>query len=256
VNVYTNSTLTAYDQIELIVTSGQEVQISEQDWSGVGGNASYTLGDDIYAVEVVSNEPDGSFRLNGIEVGDDQVTPPADLAFENISMEIVDTDGDSASQSFSIYLDGEDPYGGELVLEAVMGTSGHNTLTGTIGNDIIQGGAGNDILTGGDGDDEFIWTVADADGGTDIVTDFAFDLDDGSAENDVLNLSDLLSDGVSNEIVAAVSGGNLQLTVQNQADSSVLQVIELTDVAVANQGEADLLLADLLANNNIDDGIV
>jgi hypothetical protein len=256
VNVYTNSTLTAYDQIELIVTSGQEVQISEQDWSGVGGNASYTLGDDIYAVEVVSNEPDGSFRLNGIEVGDDQVTPPADLAFENLTMEIVDTDGDSASQSFSIYLDGEDPYGGELVLEAVMGTSGHNILTGTIGNDIIQGGAGNDILTGGDGDDEFIWTVADADGGTDIVTDFAFDLDDGSAENDVLNLSDLLSDGVSNEIVAAVSGGNLQLTVQNQADSSVLQVIELTDVAVANQGEADLLLADLLANNNIDDGIV
>ena len=250
VRVYTSADLSTYDEVSLNVTSGQVVQISQLDWGANGGNDSYVAGDSIYAVEVVSNETDGSFRLNGVEVGDDQVTPPSDLTFSNIGVEIVDADGDSTSQTFSISLDGEDPYGGELVVETLAGTSGDDNLVGGTGNDVIIGGLGNDILTGGDGDDIFLWNAADMDGGTDTVTDF-----DATTENDVLDLSDILSDGATYNIAAAENGGHLQLTITDTATNAVQQVIEVESVAVADNTAATDMLNSLLASNNIDDGI-
>ncbi|MGI1670455.1 MAG: retention module-containing protein [Neptuniibacter sp.] len=122
-------------------------------------------------------------------------------------------------------------------------------------DDTLEGGQGNDILTGGEGDDIFVWNGSDADGGTDHVTDFAFDLADSNAENDVLDLSDLLSDG-SNQLIAEEVDGHMQLTVANASDvSDVKQVISLDNINVANDSAADLLKDQLLTNGNIDDGV-
>ncbi|MGH1432332.1 MAG: retention module-containing protein [Neptuniibacter sp.] len=133
-----------------------------------------------------------------------------------------------------------------------------NSSVGTANNlydDTLEGGQGNDILTGGEGDDIFVWSGSDADGGTDHVTDFAFDLADSNAENDVLDLSDLLSDG-SNQLIAAEVDGHMQLTVANASDiSDVKQVSSLDNINVANDSAADLLKDQLLTNGNIDDGI-
>ncbi len=116
----------------------------------------------------------------------------------DITYQLTDVDGDSATGTLSLTLSNSD---------AIIGTSGNDTLTGTDFNDVISGGAGNDTLYGGDGDDLLIggagndtmtgglgadvfkWSLADAGtAGTpaqDVITDF------GNGE-DKLDLRDLL----------------------------------------------------------------
>ncbi|MEQ6917658.1 retention module-containing protein [Halomonas aquatica] len=265
VRVFTSADHTSYDQVNLEVVSGESVQITELDWSEVGGNDSYIAGMPIYGVEVESQETDGSFRLNGVEVGDAQTTPPDDLSFDNIGVEIVDADGDSVSQEFSITLDGEDPYGGEIVLETIAGTSGTDALVGGNGDDIINGGPGDDTMTGGLGADTFVWNFGtDGDQGDpgsparDLVTDFNLnELEEG----DVLQLNDLLQgdDGVDNYLHAVDDDqGNTLLHVSttgafeggfNSADSD--QVITLNGVSMDGANSSDFINS-LIATNQLD----
>jgi Ca2+-binding RTX toxin-like protein len=122
----------------------------------------------------------------------------------DITYQLTDGDGDSATGTLSLTLSSSD---------AIIGTSGSDTLTGTEFNDVISGGAGNDTLTGGLGADVFHWTLADAGAaGTpavDTITDFGTG---GSA--DALDLRDLLPNGLTtgatldNYMHFEVAGGN------------------------------------------------
>ena len=191
VKVYLNADLSNYDEITIDVTSGQIIAISEQDWSANAGTADYILGDGLYAVEIISAEAEGSFRLNGIEVGDNSETVPDDLAFENIGIEIVDADGDTDTQTFSVFIDGS--AGDELTVEAIVGTSGDDILLGSAEDDLLFGGAGSDELTGDAGADIFAYSAGDG-GATlaaaDLITDFTDTSDLIGLENLVLGNAD------------------------------------------------------------------
>ena len=226
--VYLDASLTTYDQVTLDVTSGQVLQISSIDWSGIAGTGNYVLGADIFGVEIVSAEPDGNYRLNGIEVGAESETPPDDLSFENIGVEIVDSDGDSTSQTFSVFIDGE--AGDQLTVEAIAGTSSGELLNGTSGDDVLIAGAGNDILSGGEGDDfltgglgedTFVFSLA-TDSGNDVITDFEVGTDvlsfvdviDTADNPGVIDLGDVIN-GVSDDgtdiTVNLTNGGSITL---------------------------------------------
>ena len=243
VKVFTNAGLTTWDEITINVTSGQVIQISEQDWTVAAPDAtdSYVKGDDIYGVEIISAESAGSFRLNGIEVGADEDILPADLSFQNIGVEIVDTDGDTDAQSFSIFIDGDS--GDAITVEAVVGTSGDDVLVGSDAvADVLIGGTGSDTLTGGTGADIFQWNLGDE--GVDTVTDF--NRSDGGAynatEGDVLDLSDLLvgedtSDlaDLGNYISISAAGGDTILSIDVDGSNNFVtpdQEIVLTGVTV------------------------
>jgi hypothetical protein len=135
---------------------------------------------------------------------------------------------------------------------SIKGTSASDSIIGGAGDDVIFGGAGDDQITGGDGADQFIWK--DADVGTvgspavDIITDF------DASEGDVLNLSDLLSDPSENNTITGLEhNGHLELQISNGND--VIQKIDITSIAVANDAAAIDQLNTMLANGTINDGI-
>ncbi len=248
VRVYLDDSLTTFDEVTIDLTSGQVVQVSTLDWSAVAGNGSYSVGDDIFGVEIISAEPDGSYRVNGIEVGAESEIPPADLAYENIGVEIVDGDGDSASQTFSVYIDGDT--GDQLTVETIAGTSGDDNLVGGSGNDFLIGGRGDDILTGGDGADIFDFNETDL--GTadspyqDEITDFS------EVDGDVIDLADVLSNP-DNQIAGVEHDGHLQIQVSNS--EGLVQTIDVTTVVVVDDTAAQTALNSLLGSGAVEDGM-
>ena len=96
---YSNSTTETFT---LNVTSGQVVSVKDL--------PGFKAGSLINAVEVFNNDntPGGSvgFRLNGVKIVAQSSEPPPDLDY-NFSLKIVDKDGDSALQNFSLHLDGD-----------------------------------------------------------------------------------------------------------------------------------------------------
>ncbi|WP_415885203.1 retention module-containing protein [Neptuniibacter sp. QD37_6] len=159
---------------------------------------------------------------------------------DSFEYEIEDADGDTSSATLNITSD-----------EYLVGDGLGNTLVAGDGDDILIGQAGNDILTGGEGEDLFVWSSSDLGTGVapaeDQITDF------NTVENDVIDLSDVLSDG--SHVISAVANvdGNLQLQITDASSSDVVQTIDLNNVAA----DADVAaqLQQLLDNNNIDDGI-
>lgn len=129
------------------------------------------------------------------------------------------------------------------------GTSGDDTLYAGAGNDILIGGKGDDILFGGEGNDEFVWNADDVSTtltpAHDVVEDF-------NAAEDVINLSDLLSDGTRSIEGIDNGSGDLQLNIKDENDVTV-QEIELSGVAAGT--DANATLQSLLDTNVINDGI-
>jgi len=127
----------------------------------------------------------------------------------------------------------------------IEGTDGPDIIIGGSGDDIIVGGKGSDILDGDDGADMFVWSKADADSSKDTVY-FS------SAEGDVLNLSDLLSDG-SHTLEGVDNGsGDLLLNIRD-GSNAIVQEIELVDVSIVVDAAATL--QSLLDTGAINDGI-
>lgn len=69
----------------------------------------------------------------------------------------------------------------------LFGHNGNDTIEGGAGNDTLIGGNGLDTLTGGTGADTFFWYSSSAFDAVDVISDFS------TGENDVLNLSNILS---------------------------------------------------------------
>ena len=160
------------------------------------------------------------------------------------STETSNSDEATTTQTAKVEFDGLDATGetADLLIE---GTTGSNAIIGGSGDDIIFGGAGSDTLTGGAGADMFVWNTVDADSSHDTVVDF-------NTAEDVLNLSDLLSDG-SRTIEGIDNGsGDLQLNIKDGGDN-IVQEIELSGIAAGTDVSATL--QSLLDTNVINDGI-
>ncbi|OUR72919.1 hypothetical protein A9Q78_05695, partial [Methylophaga sp. 41_12_T18] len=99
------------------------------------------------------------------------------------------------------------------------------------------------------GEDEFVWNSSDVGTVAMPAHDTVMDFDD---TDDVLNLSDLLSDG-SHTIEGINNGsGDLQLNIKDSSNNTV-QEIELTGVSIS--GDAVAAMQSLLASGAINDGI-
>ncbi|MFC6655130.1 DUF5801 repeats-in-toxin domain-containing protein [Roseibium salinum] len=214
IRVYLDAALTQYDEVTLSTTSGAVLQVTSIDWSGAGGNASYISGNDIYGVEVI-NTGSGGYRVNGIEIGEQSNTPPADLDFDDIVVTITDGDNDTDTLSLDVHISGTT--GDALTVEATAGTSGNDILNGTSGNDVLIGGAGNDTLDGGAGEDTL----------------------DGGAGNDILNggaSDDTLVGGFGEDTLAGglgtdtLWGGELNGTGDGAVDTFVIDDATATDI--------------------------
>ncbi|PBB82008.1 hypothetical protein CK218_03715 [Mesorhizobium sp. WSM3879] len=256
VQVYLDASMTHYDQVTLNTTSGSVIQISNLDWSAAAGNGNYVAGDAIYGVKIISDTSNsGGFRLNGVEVGTHSEMPPADLDFNGINVTITDHDGDTASQTFNVHIDGTT--GSQLTLESIAGTSGDDNLVGTGGNDTLVGGAGNDFLDGGAGNDVLIGGlgfnhltggagndtfVIDPSKLTVHVADVIADYTPGQ---DVIDLSDLLQSLGGNApttdaqtgaaVNVAFSNGAAHVMVDDNgtaAGGNIVEVASLTNVGV------------------------
>lgn len=181
ITVYYDEAKTDYETFQ--VTTGAEQTIHIDQLSGLGSNLT---GDTSFWAVAVESDPSAQdsndgFRLNDVSVTTSQTSAPADLEYPGISVEVQDSDGDSASQTFDLVLKGE--YGSEVSLEAITGTASDDVLTGTSGDDVIKSGSGDDTITSGEGNDQLIWDAGES--GTDTVTDF----EQGS---DVIDISQLL----------------------------------------------------------------
>ena len=195
------------------------------------------------------------------------VGPLSETSINNIMGSITSTevnDGTSATTDSNVKVEFTSlDASGETADLLVEGDSGDSSIIGGAGDDIIFGGAGNDILTGGTGDDIFVWNKADVvSPAQDEITDFEGDVTNASATTqDVLNLSDLLSDGshvivgLAEDNTDPATGQHLQLSIKDVATDTVVQTIDLNNIAV-NAGDSTTdMLNNLLANGGINDGI-
>ncbi|MGY3868512.1 VWA domain-containing protein [Aeromonas crassostreae] len=110
---------------------------------------------------------------------------------------------------------GNDTLSGGEGDDILYGQAGNDILDGGIGDDTLIGGLGADTLIGGTGRDTFKWLAGEADGSTDILTDFTL----GAGSNgDVLDLSQLLVDvplSADNNVLANTLNSYLTFDTDN-----------------------------------------
>ena len=219
--------------LKVVYTDG-EVSTSEQ----IGADLLVTFEiDPARTVDYVEISPLGataSFKIEGVALKYVVSEFPQDYSLD-FSLTGDDADGDLASTNFSVAVNTVDTDG----TYSISGTAGDDTVYGTSGNDILNGGGGDDVLSGGLGADTFVWNASDT--GQDAVTDFSV------AQNDVLNVTDLLTGGVT--MTADEVGGHLQLQFSDGVN--VVQTIDLNNVPVADTAAAISLMNQLLLDGNI-----
>jgi VCBS repeat-containing protein len=226
------------DQVSITVKyveDGAPVTGTPQVW-GTDQEVTFTF-DANKTVDYIEITPVGneSFKIDGVSIGYTAQIFPDNYQLD-FSLTGDDADGDTANTGFSVAVNTTD-----TSTYTITGTSEADSVYGTSGNDILIGGSGDDVLTGGLGADAFVWNAGNT--GHDSVSDFSV------SQGDTLNVTDLLSGGMVMSAVA--ESGHLQL--QFSDGGSVVQTIDLTNLAVANNTEATNLMNQLLTSNNIVD---
>nr|WP_067293078.1 retention module-containing protein [Marinobacterium profundum] len=239
-----------FDPVDITIryTDGTTSSYSEQ----IGTDYSVTVAADtareVDYIELGPGSSGASFKITGLagkyvttEFPDDY-----ELKFELAG---TDSDGDSASSSFSVMVNATD--------------NGSALIEGSTGSDVLHGTASNDILTGHDGADLFVWSDGHEGGvGTglfaeDTVTDFK------PADGDVLDLSDLLvgeteatldaylylDDNGTDSTLYVSTSGNMNAADATEAATKADQVINLTDLSGT---DIDTLIAsgNLMVDNS------
>ncbi|AYC33939.1 retention module-containing protein [Pseudomonas cavernae] len=136
---------------------------------------------------------------------------------------------------------GNDYISGGAGSDSISGAAGNDTLAGGTGNDILIGGDGNDLLIGGTGNDElqggagadtFVWKAGDT--GNDVIKNF------NAAQGDRIDLSDLLPDTASNDLLSYLkvdtAASTLQVSASGNVDTSADVTIQLEGVNLGDYG--------------------
>jgi VCBS repeat-containing protein len=181
--------------------------------ASLDANSAYTIaapGGALIETLVFESGSQSSFKLGIESVSAVEYDVNFDL---QLGYQLTDADGDSATGTISLTLDGDNTIIGTAGDDVLLGGSSADVIAGGAGNDDISGGAGNDTLTGGLGSDVFRWSLADAglagSPAIDSITDF-----DTSAGTDKLDLRDLLTGeshtaaSLDNYLHFEVTGGN------------------------------------------------
>ena len=183
------------------------------------------------------------YEINAVEFSDgtdtdiSTVWDPAKLkALVLVPTEGADYIKGSVEDNIFDGLGGNDQLYGGGGKDTLSGGADHDTLRGDAGNDVLDGGAGNDRLSGGDGDDELrggtgrdtlsggagndIYFFGRGDGKTTINN-----YDAGEGRKDIVRFLAGINPG---DVTATRRDGDLQLTVQDGADESSIEVITVS----------------------------
>lgn len=139
-----------------------------------------------------------------------------DIEFNVLSLNAINLNADASNASNKLEINGNNGN------NSLKGSAFNDIILGNDGNDTILGNSGNDILTGGIGVDTFKWNLADKgtlgniSNATDKITDFSV------AQNDVLDLRDLLVGENSTNILNYIDVS--YVVDQNGADSTELRI--------------------------------
>ncbi|SFP90231.1 beta strand repeat-containing protein, partial [Pseudomonas borbori] len=196
-------TWTAYDSANQIVGSGTLNGVN-------GGKTSLTI--DASKLNVgeyeFSSVNFGAASGTSYKLAITSITGQTATYDQQISLNVTAQDGDSdssASQPLLITFDSDNSVQAGASGTALGGDSGNNNLIGGEGDDILLGASGNDTLTGGAGADTFVWRAGDT--GNDVVKDF-------NKGEDVIDLSDLLSDVAEDNLVSFLRVDTATSTLQ------------------------------------------
>lgn len=174
----------------------------------------------------LDNEGNGSgIELIRIEL-DEQLFPPL------LEQSTVDIDAQALSNAPDVLVQAE-------LFPNLSPTQLHTTT-----NDAFAAKS-DSTLEAGDGADNFIWTKATLDSSdVDTILDF-------NIEEDTLDFSDLLSDN-SHEIEGIAERGYLQIQINTSDSGSLVQSIDLPNIAVA--GNAEGIMDELILMGVINEG--
>jgi Ca2+-binding RTX toxin-like protein len=159
---------------------------------------------------------------------------------DSSSNALLGTIGDDVMRGFG----GDDTLSGQNGNDLLIGDDGADALNGGHGSDILTGGAGNDTLTGGGESDTFVFDAATD--SQDVVTDFT-----AGAGGDVLDIHQVLvgytpgTSVLSDFLKIEDSGSNAVVLVNPDGIGTDFSAIATL------QGQAGLLLNDLIANHQI-----
>jgi T1SS-143 domain-containing protein len=235
-------TYAVYDETGDLITSGTFATLG----GTANNNGTYTGA----PIDLGSEAQKVAYIVFGNTQGNGQGYTVTDISYvsksyptgiDQFDYTITDSDGDTSSSS--LYLT-TDQYLNDAIVggHTLTGGTGQDILLGNDGNDILIGGKGDDVLSGGTGADTFVWNSGDT--GGDEVTDFS------TSEGDILNVADLISDGLT--MTAVAESGHLQLQFSD-VGNNVVQTIDLNNVPVATNTDATNLMNQLLTNGNIVD---
>lgn len=237
------------DFADVFVAQNGTIHVTDLDGFGMDGAFSSFYGVNVLSDSAHQDGNDG-FRLNNVTISKITGTPPEDLAY-NFTLSLVDGDGDTAAQSFAVVLSGDS---GDLVVEAIVGTSGDDILVGTSDDDILISGAGSDTLTGDTGSDTFKWQAGDGDAVTpavDTVTDWT------NGDN-VLDLADLLQGENSGNLTDYLSfswdGANTTITVKSTGSDGVVDqqiVLQGVDITSSNSLTTSQIITNLMDQSKL-----
>jgi hypothetical protein len=171
--------------------------------------------DGIEIMNDANDMTDGKFSLSQLEV---LVTQEGMPLYENFETILTDADGDTSTGTIEVTFAPGD---------AIIGTSGDDSLGGTIGNDQIFGGDGDDVITADDHD-----LVIDGGAGNDTLMfseDTTIDFSAlNSANNPITNIEIIdLNDGthtlenITLQDVIDITGGGNTLTIIGDATDIV-----------------------------------
>ncbi|MDB1123866.1 retention module-containing protein [Vibrio algarum] len=139
---------------------------------------------------------DGSWIIDAANLDSAEIhglTTSAVLSIVAIAEEPNATSVESSVTTVNIVVDGDSIIGDENTNESdpllIVASNDDTTLIGTSSADILVGGTGEDTFTGGAGADEFVWTETNLNNNVDTILDFS------TADNDTINLLDLLDTG-------------------------------------------------------------
>jgi T1SS-143 domain-containing protein len=226
------------------------------------GNTSYTFLDGTSQLIVTTNAQ-GELSVN-METGSYTYNGPTGQTEEfqeHIEFTLSDNDGDTSSGNLTlqVFTDGNstielngtddiDLIDGTAEADRIDGGSGNDILVGGDGDDLIIGGLDHDTMSGGNGSDTFVFsanggegndTISDFDVATDVIR--LSDVLDAEGDNDI-DINDLLQDGGQN-VAAAVSGEDVELTINNGGESTV---VTLTGINADHSFDGASTLTDLI----------
>jgi Ca2+-binding RTX toxin-like protein len=203
-------------------------------------NAKITISAGVDEITVNNLLHSSSYHIETILFSDGFQTSLPDYAAWTTGTSGADSLTGTSGDNTIIGKDGNDTLDGAGGNDDIHGGSGNDTLYGGSGADLLHGGVGDDTLYGQDGldtlfggagADTFVFETASAFNNLDVIKDFS------TAQNDVLDLSDLLggydplTDAITDFVWITESAGNSNVFVDRDGLGGTYSLVAIATLS-------------------------